>query len=357
MPCDEQIRHRHGQRGAATLVISVLLLFSLSLMLLYAARVGVVEQRLAANDAQARAASAAAQAGLERLLADLAGLDRGAVAYDAAGRATVVVRAGTLPNGSAYSAEAHNRGLAAYQTDLLRLEARGTTGPGGGTRTLTQLAAFAPLLPNPPPAPLVVRGDLVTEPTLALANPEGPAAWLGGAYSPGTGDADTHLSDPAACPPLGICAEDARLADLTPEVFFENTFGRTPAVLRAMARIASCAACDLAALPTEWELVWLDNAGAAVTPAAGALGTEDRPVVAVVAGDFAPAGPLQIHGLLFVLGDWLAGGAALRVEGAVLVAGDAVAGGPAQLNRHAGILDALQARGRYGTVPGSWSDF
>ena len=346
---------RRRQCGAATLAVTVLLLLSLGLAMLYAARVAVVEQRLAANDARARAALAAAQAGAAATLAGLGAVDRAAIVYDTDGRATVSAGTGTLANGAGFRAEAHNRGLSPYQAEVLRLDVQGSS-PGGGTRALTLLAAFTSQLPNVPPAPLLVRGDLAPAAALVLSNPvRSVAAWLGGVNTAGV-PPETQLPAAAACLPIGICAEDTRLAALTPEGFAANTFGRTPAAVRAAARVLRCAPCEPAALTAAGDLLWLENDGAAVSLTAGALGTAARPVIAVVAGDFAPAGDVQVYGLLFVLGDWRAGTGTLSVDGALIIAGQALDVGPAVLNYHAGILDRLHARGDYGAVPGSWTD-
>jgi hypothetical protein len=357
-PCREHSR----ERGAATLVITALLLFGLSLMSLYSARVGVTEQRLAANDEQARAAFAAAQAGLDRVLADLALLDRDAIVYDPDGWATLDTAAATLSDAgsdvSAYDATADNRGLTPFRADTVHIESQGSSGDGGGARALTLTAVFSPLLPDVPPVPLLVRGGLTTSGDLALSSPARPrAAWLGGVYVAGGGALNTVLSAPSLCPPSGLCEADARLAALTPEAFFENTFGRPPAALRSVARVLSCTACDPAAAPAGTDVIWLENSGGPVAPAAGALGNEEHPVIVVVAGDFEAAAPLHIHGLLFVLGDWQGGSGTLTVDGAVAVAGDAAVVGPAQLNYDAAILEALHRRGRYSSVPGSWADF
>lgn len=352
----ESFRALPAQRGAATLVITVLLLFSMSLMMLYAARVGVVEQRLAANDTRARAAFAAAQAGLGQALSGLAALDRDTLEYDAAGRTALAPVAGALANGAEYAVETHNRALVPFEAGLLRLESRGSSG-AGDARSATLLAAFAPLLPNVPPAPLVVRGGLSPAGRLTLVNLDRPVgAWTGGAYTPG-GLLDPRFSEPAPCGPFGICADDARIGALTPEAFFANTFGRPPPVLRAATRPLRCAPCDPAAVPPDARLVWFENDGAPVTIAAGRLGTEEHPVAVIVAGDFAPAGALEIHGLLFVLGDWLAGIAPLTVAGAVVVAGEAAGAGPAELIYDGGALEDLHRVGRYAVVPGSWIDF
>lgn len=352
----EPFRAPPAQRGAATLTVTVLLLFSMSLMMLYAVRVGVIEQRLAANDTRARAAFAAAQAGLARTLGGLAALDRTTLEYDAAGEITLAPVEGILANGAEYAVEAHNRALVPFDAGLLRLESRGSSGAGGDTRRATLLAAFAPLLPNVPPAPLVVRGGLAPAAALTLVNLERPVgAWTGGTYTPG-GLLDPRFSEPAPCGPFGICSDDARIGALTPEAFFGNTFGRPPPSLRSAARVARCAPCDPAAIPPGTRLVWFENDGAPVTIAAGRLGTEEQPVAVIVAGDFAPAGALEIHGLLFVLGDWLAGIAPLTVAGTVVVAGEAAGAGPAELIYDGGALEDLHRAGRYAVVPGSWID-
>lgn len=344
------------QRGAATLVITLLLLFSMSVMMLYAARVGVIEQRLAANDARARAAFAAAQAGLERTLGELATLDREALVYDAAGWTAFDAGDEALANGSEYHTEVNNLALVPFDAGLLRLDARGSTGTGGGVRSATLLAAFASLLPNMPPAPLVTRGNLSHTDPLTLTNLARPVgAWLGGLYTPG-GILDPRLGEPASCPPFGICAGDARLGTLAPEPFFANTFGRPPPALRSDAEIVRCTPCDPAALPAGARLVWYENDGAPVTISAGQLGTATHPVIAIVAGDFAPAGALHIHGLLFVLGDWTGGSALLTVEGAVIVAGEIAGIGPADLVYDSDALEILHQSGRYAFVPGSWID-
>lgn len=60
------------ERGAATLVVAIVLLLALTLMTFSAARIGVTEQRASANDVRAKDALAAAQAGIEQGIAYLA---------------------------------------------------------------------------------------------------------------------------------------------------------------------------------------------------------------------------------------------------------------------------------------------
>lgn len=339
-------------------MVTVLLLFCISLVTLYSARVSVTEQRLSANDVQARAALAAAQAGLDRVLAGLATLDRSALEYDPDGWAVLGTQSATLANGTAFSAWAHNRGLTSFQSNLLRIESQGSFQDAIGTRSLGLIAAFSPLLTNIPPAPLVVRGNMTAAGGLTLGNAARPAAaWMGGAYTPGATPPDIQLADPPWCPPFGICDGDNRIGSLTQEEFFANTFGRPPQALRSSARVLRCAHCDPGSGHADYDVIWLENDGAAVRLTAEQLGTEERPVVAVIDGDMEPAGPVRIHGLLFVLGDWLAGDGAIVAEGSIIVAGDAVDIGPAQLVYHPGAMDYLRETGRFTPVPGSWVDF
>ena len=61
------------QSGVATLVVVLVLLFSISGLTLYAANTGVLEQKISGNDYRARQLSDAAEAGIEFTVAWLAG--------------------------------------------------------------------------------------------------------------------------------------------------------------------------------------------------------------------------------------------------------------------------------------------
>lgn len=61
----------HQQRGAVAIIIAAILLFAATLVVLYAAKIGVEDQRISGNDYRAKKAFANAEAGLEAVAANL----------------------------------------------------------------------------------------------------------------------------------------------------------------------------------------------------------------------------------------------------------------------------------------------
>ncbi|MDO9371045.1 MAG: pilus assembly PilX N-terminal domain-containing protein, partial [Gammaproteobacteria bacterium] len=69
MPSIRQLSIIHGERGVATLITSLALLLAITLLTFAAARVGIMEQRISANDYRAKQGFEAAQAGIEFAIA------------------------------------------------------------------------------------------------------------------------------------------------------------------------------------------------------------------------------------------------------------------------------------------------
>ena len=67
----QSFNNRHYQHGAAALLVSVLLLVSATLVVFYASRSTILEQKISANDVRAKQAMAAAQAGSDHLFANV----------------------------------------------------------------------------------------------------------------------------------------------------------------------------------------------------------------------------------------------------------------------------------------------
>lgn len=133
--------HRHTprtQRGAATLVTSLILLLAITLMTFSSARVVVVEQRIAANDYRAKQALHASQAALERAVynSNLAAPSLG------------TVNTGVLPGSTSITAPCTVAGicyryvyasvLTPVNTALLSITATGWSDDGSATKTVVQ---------------------------------------------------------------------------------------------------------------------------------------------------------------------------------------------------------------------------
>jgi hypothetical protein len=330
-----------GQRGASLLII-VLLLFCLTLALLYTARFHVQEQRIGSHEVRARALLAAAQAGLEHAFVHADALLRdGAPSFDGAGRFELAGPGGTLDEDLRFHTLLHNRGLTPHSAALIEIEAHGSD-DRGGRRSIRQQAVLRPWLRHAPPAPLVVRGEVDLPGTIGLGNDDGDVlAWSGGLFlAPG---AILDAAVPARCPPDGICAGDARLAAFSAASLAEYFLARSPAQLHALTG-------------GERALHVLGSGDGATRLDSAAFGSDGAPVLLFIDGDLEIDGTVEIDGLLYVNGDWLPGNGTLTVRGAMVVAGTARHRGGALLQYRPSALQALASNGIYARIAGSWTD-
>lgn len=286
---------RPRQRGAAALIVTLMLFFAMALTALFVNRNLVFEQRSAANQYRATQAFEAAEAGLEWALAQLNGNDRlgsdcrpatgaGAVSFrerylqldsasgvrsgrtwNNAGTATALqptcVRSGDgwacdCPSVGhpALSVSSSSEPLPAFSVafqpgdrpGLVRLIATGCSSLGGaclpGSSTTTDATArnevqlgLLSALVAPPPAPLTVRGAVEAgTATLGLHNAD---AASGGLLVRAGGD--IHAAQARRTVPAGstladaLADHDAALAALDGEALFKAHFGQPKAAWKA----------------------------------------------------------------------------------------------------------------------------
>lgn len=226
---------RPQQHGYVTLAISLVLLFIMTFVAIYAARVGLIEQRVSANDYRARSSFAAGETGLEQGIAFLnanrqyivstaangwrnAGSDLQwtqcqiadtalpcgdgtANVYDTdwwfiananqPGDATTIK---TLqPNNSSYVLhfltpnEVDDNGFDAPEGFYIRAIATGAPDDNSGEAIVRKDIYFSPPISNPPPAPLIAAGNVNIQGTFdVVTNPNGGgdgvpiSVWSGG---------------------------------------------------------------------------------------------------------------------------------------------------------------------------------
>lgn len=333
--------NRSFERGASTLIVTLLLLAAALLGLLAANRQVLLELRLSSNQVRAAEAFEAAEAGLEwatamlnspqpvgddcRPAADATRSFRaGHLTIDAAGIAPAAVGTRCTHDGVAWSctcaaaaapltsASAPSFGIRfaeAGRPGLVRLVADGAGPPDAVART-ELLLALQPALPVPPTTALTLR-------------------------------------DPAQ----------------SPDAFFVQHFGLGKAawaaqpVVQRLACSGDCGAALAAALGagTQRPLVQVDGDLSLRGPLA--LGTPQRPVLIVVTGRLQLEGAVSLQGLVYAAEvAWTAPAAPLR--GALLAEGSAAGSGPLDVAHDAALLELLRTRqGSFIRVPGSWRDF
>ena len=404
------------QRGAAVLVVTLLLFAAMALAAAYVNRNLVFEQRSAANHARATQAFEAAEAGLEWALAQLNSpgrigadcaptTDAGAtsfrgryVGFERSRRLwlpTPGVRAACVESGRGWSCSCPASGeprlaapagpapafalqfLPSGRPGVVRVSATGCTSlagacvAGSATRadaTATLEVAFGLLgaLHTAPAATLTLRGAFDADTAaLGLTNADpatGLAVQAGGFIAAGRARIGTAPGAPSADALIG---HDRGLAALTPERFFSAHFGadragwsQRPGVTRlgCSGDCSAALAAAVAATPDSAQ-VWIDGDATLTGPLP--LGTPERPVLLVVRGTARLSGDVALTGVLYAGAvEWRDSGSAAGVRGALLSEAGYAGNGAPEFVYDTEVLVRLTAQaGTLARVSGSWRDF
>lgn len=143
------------QKGVAALLIAVVLLLMSTLVVLYAGRVGLMDQRMSGNDSRAKEAFGNAEAGREEMEAIVKKAHENLTYPVTLSDVNYTASAFTIPN-------------------AIQIVGRGTTLDGTGAAAVSQLYGIADIFRAGPDAPMVVGGTV--PPTGAMeivGNPNG----------------------------------------------------------------------------------------------------------------------------------------------------------------------------------------
>lgn len=353
-----------AQRGAATLVVIMSLLFSIAMMAAYANRNLLFEQRIAGSFYRAGVAQEMAEAGIEWAFAALNGLNvddacqpggnaswrQRYLAIDPHSRTIAARTAGIVadcqragggwtcrcpPHGS-WSAPAAlpaadqlqpSFGLRFTPTSragVVRIVSTGCSssriddcrsGPAElrgllGRAEVETDAALVPALKMPPALPLTMRGALDAAPEgVGLHNDDTSTQGLllqaGGNVF---GLVDERLDSLPGTPArLAVLANDAGLAGLTGAALFARYFGMSPAryadqpAVRSLTCPGDCVAALASLHAAGARIVWI--LGSLRLAGNVELGTASEPLLIIADGDAMLDGPLRLTGLLHVRGD------------------------------------------------------
>jgi hypothetical protein len=409
-----------SQRGATTLLASVVLLFAMTLAASFANRNLVFEQRSAANFVRSTEAFEAAEAGVEWTLAMLnlrqgigadclptnSAEDRSfrerhlrfsaadgmqlPLTWDDAGKPAPLLAAcvrdaeawGCSCPASGLPSPATPRGAGAHpafsvqltagpKAGLVRLIATGCTsasglcGSEGGAR-IDVLLALVPGLSTPPAAPLTAKDGVSLSGAVGVHNPDavsgGVTVHSGGSVVLASARVTTTPGSPST---MSFVERDAALASATNDAFFAGFFGLDknawrdqPAVTRLTCE-SNCAAGLAAAIgDARNPLVWIDGDLAIEGPTI--IGSRERPVMLVASGMVRFKGGVVVHGLVYGASvNWDAAGADTGLlRGAVVSQGGVDGSGSPDLFYDTTVLTALKGNtGTFARVPGSWKDF
>lgn len=372
------------QQGFATLTVALMISFLATFMTIYAAKVGVMEQRISANESRAEEAFAAAEAGIEEGIAYLRGNRKQIDSWgwsSCSGHTDLPCSDGANhiyddtwsfiqnvnQNGPGYTVKL-NKDNGSYSLHFLRntdapavflVVAEGKSADGLG-QALVRKGVYFYLYSNMniPDAPLMAGGDVNISGSFSVsgnANQGGLSVWAGGGVTLGgsTKKGNIVIIDKNTLNPPASFPND----------LFEYIFGvprEKSQVIKDEATILS----DCNSLNTDSSgLYWIEGSCAP----GNNIGSKAAPVLLVVEGDIKLNGNRQNFGLVFAFSNSATVQLNVELNGTATVYGAVVASknidkanGNFNMEYDSEVLVNLYSNiGSHGFtfIPGSWADY
>ncbi len=389
------------QRGAASLLMSIIVLALITIVTLFSSKSILTEQKIANNDVRAKQAFETAEAGLSAAISYLS------KDPDRDSNDIIDPVFDTNADGQGDSNDSiigvNNRVVISILTppnqfDSISVRSKGFSDDSMASRSVFSVVSVVDPLPNVPDTPLIARGTISIVGSATIRNPEGYSTiWSGGDVALGSNNAtETEVADMAdanypgcmgisvnntgAC---GLVASsnmtiigpdvveyDANLSTLSPVGFFENFFGMPPETYHnSMISLDTTAALvnSNANLAVD-DIIWVEGnvtfSGITVGCTTVVVGTNvcpsanTKPSIMIVNGNASFSGSNKFYGLVFVMGD-ISVANSTTVTGALFAGGALVnnMGGSLDLWFSSDLLNKARLLGPLGIVAGSWTDF
>ena len=399
-----------SQTGAVTLIVTLVLLFGMTLMAFFANRTLIFEQKTSANQYRSSKAAQAAEAGLEWALANLnhsIRIDNSCVSLASPGSgdrnfrsryldpddnaATVAFSAltpGCVWNGSAWACTCPSAGASSpagtgaafiivFETvgsdrSLVRVNSTGCTSwpcdSADARATVSQIFKLQPALATPPAAPLTAKGSVnFGSNAITVSNTDtatnGITINAGGAIT-GAITSATVRSVPGTPVQNSLIGQDASLSALSDDQMFQTFFGQSKdsfknaASTTQLACPTNCTSLLENSVTQGAQTIWIE--GDMSLNSNATIGSPSKPVVIVVSGNAHLNGNLSVYGVVYSANTtWdNTGGGGAKVYGAIVAEGNFTTTGTPDPTYDPAVFDSIRAStGQFVRVLGSWRDF
>jgi len=361
----------HKIHGAATLIITVILLFTITFIVLFAGNYSLFQQKMTSNQYRNDMAYQAAEAGLEfaipYLLQNrttiLANPSGGFIAaYADTNTANV-----TLANNSRYTIVYTNP--VANDYTLIKITVTGVSDDGSSTKTLSQLVKYGGMLANVPTTPMISQGDVTMTGSAQITNTitnttisTGGTVTLGGSSRTVT---SSGVSSTASSIQSDVTQNSSALNTITPSQLFQNYFGSNSTVYKSQVANYYTNSSNTNYSTTlngkTGTTIWIDQTGGeARLTGSAVIGSPSAPVILIVNGNLFLSGSSIIYGLVFQMGGTTATDVtgSVQINGGFITTGAVSITGSININYSDTVLTNLQQQSAYyAKVGGSWKDF
>lgn len=360
------------RRGAVTLLFTVTLMVLSTMVIFFATRFAVTQDKLMANYNRNAQAYQAAEAGLEfginylkqNSSTILANPTNGHIQSFSNSSTTNVV----LANGSQFSITYTNP--VANNYTLISISSTGTSDDGSSTRVVSQLVGFGSLLANSPVIPLTSKGEVILGGSSQVRNLHTSTTIISGDDVTISGSASTVLSSGTSSTTGNIQADvqqaNSTISNTSTSDFFAGYFGVSASTIKNNVNHYYSSNSSQNYSNTLNGLIgtsiWIDQLGGSANLSGNVtIGSSSSPVLMIVNGNLNITGNVVIYGFLYVMGqtttDILGN---VTVNGGVVTQSDLRLSGSVDIDYNPTILSNLRSQSSmsyYARVPGSWKDF
>lgn len=360
-------------QGAAALIMTVILIVISTLIMIFAANFGMMQEKTTANVNRNNEAYEAAEAGLEfginylkvNETTILAGPVAGFIPPYSDSNTTNV----TLANGSQFSVVYTNP--VANDLTLIQITSTGRNSEGSSTRVVSQLVKYGSVLFSPANSPIVSQGQVSMTGNANITNTEFDTTIQSASSVSLSGSAQTILnsgvSSTSTAQASDIQSNNTSLGNMTQSDFFATYFGDTSAAVKNKMQHVytnntnTNYSSQLNGM--NGTSIWIDQTGGTATINGNTtIGTAENPVLLIVNGSLSVSGNLTIYGYIFVFGeniiDSFSGN--VSIHGAIASTVNLSMSGNIEVTYNSSVINNLQGLSSmryYAKVPGSWKDF
>lgn len=365
---------RKKSKGAATLILTVMLLFAATLIVLFGASYSLMHQKIISNQMRNQEAYQAAEAGLEFGIIYLQQNKDAILASPIGGFIPAYTNASTtnvtLANNSKYSIVYSNP--IANNYIIILVTSTGVSGDSTATRVVSQQVAFGSLLTSGSTTAVVAKGDVNMSGNASIVNTESSKTLESSSGVSISGSSNTitsgGVSSTAGNIRSDVVSNIAALSAMTASDYFASYFGASSSIIQAsVANYYSSSTANNYSNVLNGKTgtsIWINQTGGAAQINGNTIiGSAANPVLLIVNGSLQISGNVTIYGFVYVQGPYSAQtdiSGNVSIEGALANGDNFVMSGNADVTYNSAILEKVKnatPSSYFAKVPGSWKDF
>jgi len=358
------------QRGGATLIIALIMLVTSTLIILFAAEFGKMQDKIGGNVNRNLQAFEAAEAGLEYGINYLQVNYSTIIGAPVSGHINYTTAAITnvaLGNSSKYSIVYTNPTANNY--NLITITSTGVSDDGSSTRVSTQQVELGSLLSATPSLPIASKGNVSVSGNANVTNMESNHTIQSAGTVSFSGNGKTTTSAGSGTSGTDVQQNVASLQSESQNDFIASYFGttNTATIISKVGHYYNSTgntnySSTLAGMTGT--SIWIDQTGSSTATINGTttIGSAANPVLLVVNGNLSLSGNVVIYGFVFVIGtnDILTLTGNTQITGGIATTDTLNMSGNIALTFSSSVINNLRSNPStryFAKIAGSWKDF